>query len=63
MHFFKRSKNGYGYFWRSLINSIFTVQAFLPPDTSHVRLHLPAFARHPLLRGACASYRGNLAQR
>ncbi len=20
MHFFKRSKNGYGYFWRSLIN-------------------------------------------
>ena len=22
MHFFKRSKNGYGYFWRTLINSI-----------------------------------------
>ena len=56
MHFFKRSKNGYGFFWRSLINSIFTVQAFLPPDTSHVRLHLPAFARRPLWRGACASY-------
>lgn len=56
MHFFKRSKNGYGYFWRSLINSIFPAQAFLPPDTSYVRLHLPAFARHPLLRGACASY-------
>ena len=22
-------------------------QAFLPPDTSHVRLHLPAFGRRP----------------
>ena len=40
MHFFKRSKNGYGYFWRSLINSIFPAQAFLPPDTSHVRLQV-----------------------
>ena len=25
-----------------------TAQACLPPDTSHVRLRLPAFARHPL---------------
>ena len=31
--------------------------------TSHVRLHLPAFGRRPLWRGACASCYGNQAQR
>ena len=40
-----------------------TAQACLLPDTSHVRLHLPAFARRPLWHGACASCCGNLAQR
>ena len=41
----------------------FPAQACLLPDTSLVRLRLPAFARRPLWRGACASYCGNLAQR
>ena len=41
MHFFKRSKNGYGYFWRSLINDNLEAMAKLLYDYWFVQFDFP----------------------